>query len=306
MILVGKQILLFPLTLEELKFPDSIDADLTGFEWSEVSKRAISMKIEKMKNLDESIHPLYTYWMMVEKSTGEGVGLIGFKGMFQGAMEVGYGVSKRKERLGYASEALKLLVNWAFEYTFCHKITAYGVLKDNRGSIKVLEKNGFECIESKDTLKFELKNSQFVFKSHLKENTVKRPGAYLILKAHNRYGVVQVRDTHFLIGGGLEEKDDDLLQCIHREALEEIGYTIKNLQYLTTMEQYEVNKEKNHYLHLIGHVFLGELDQMIEDPIEVDHTLVWITPDHLENKLWVDYQRYVIEKLERGDLYGVS
>lgn len=306
MILIGKDIIVYPLSLEELQNPALIEVDMSDFEWHESLKKAIKMKVDMMIGLDEALHPLYTYWIMVQKDSEKAIGMIGFKGIHQGIMEVGYGISSQFSGKGYTSQALKLVIDWAFENTFCYKIKAK-VNSENIGSIRVLEKNEFKLMGQEDYLHYERENEKFIFKNHLADQAKRdRPGVYLILRKDDAYGFVHVYDTHFFIGGGVEDYDEDYMACLKRECLEEIGYSIKNISYLTTMRQYEINPEKNHYLNLIGHVFLGEMDEYIQEPVEEDHTLVWIPKDQASEALWVDYQAYVIEKMNRGDLYGVS
>ena len=74
--------------------------------------------------------------------------LIGTIGLFQvirGPREsalLGYSLDQKHNGKGYTTEATKLVVNYAFEILNLHRIEA-GVMPDNIGSIRVLEKAGF-------------------------------------------------------------------------------------------------------------------------------------------------------------------
>ena len=56
---------------------------------------------------------------------------------------IGYSLSKNHNGKGYATEAVKLVLDYAFTILKLHRIEA-GVMPHNLGSIRVLEKAGFE------------------------------------------------------------------------------------------------------------------------------------------------------------------
>lgn len=152
-LLEGENLLLRPLSFTELlhinndrKIETSIDAE----EIFDSVKIAISKKIEKMKKVSEDVHNWYTYWLIINKDNGEGIGFIGFKGIpnENGYTEVGYSISSNCRRKGFMTEALSLLMDWAFKYPFCKGITANKVLKTNTGSNKVLNNCNFILLDS--------------------------------------------------------------------------------------------------------------------------------------------------------------
>ena len=59
----------------------------------------------------------------------------------------------------------------------------------------------------------------------------KRPGAYVILERDNdnKIGIIAVNEDYFLLGGGIE-KGETQLEALKREALEESGYTLKDIK----------------------------------------------------------------------------
>lgn len=73
------------------------------------------------------------------------VGLMGVHGNEQekGLAEVGYWLAEPYWGKGYASEALRILIDFAFE-TFGFVTLVAGNFEDNPGSGRVLEKTGFE------------------------------------------------------------------------------------------------------------------------------------------------------------------
>ncbi|USG68309.1 GNAT family N-acetyltransferase [Brevibacillus ruminantium] len=63
------------------------------------------------------------------------------RGSLQSAF-IGYFIDKENNGKGYATEAIKLIVEFAFTNLHLHRIEA-GVMPHNIGSIRVLEKSGF-------------------------------------------------------------------------------------------------------------------------------------------------------------------
>lgn len=56
---------------------------------------------------------------------------------------IGYSLSQKHNGKGYATEAVRQLVRYGFDVLGLHRIEA-GVMPKNGGSIRVLEKAGFE------------------------------------------------------------------------------------------------------------------------------------------------------------------
>lgn len=83
-------------------------------------------------------------WMIIEKQTHTVIGDTGFKGLpdLNGAADVGYGIIAGARRKGYATEAVKGLIEWAFQQPELQIITASCEVK-NTGSQQVLKALGF-------------------------------------------------------------------------------------------------------------------------------------------------------------------
>lgn len=90
-------------------------------------------------------------WMIIKKDTNEIIGDVGFKGyntIFHKA-DIGYGIIEAERKKGYASEAVKGLINWAFTSENLELITATTLI-NNTDSIKLLEILHFNQIEQED------------------------------------------------------------------------------------------------------------------------------------------------------------
>ncbi len=86
------------------------------------------------------------YWISHDPDTNERI-LIGGGGFkcsepVDGEVETGYGILSQFWNAGYSTEALKALMEWAFQQTGLKQVFAE-VQPDNAASIRVLEKNGF-------------------------------------------------------------------------------------------------------------------------------------------------------------------
>jgi len=128
---------------------------------TDVVKRAISMKLEKMKKADPERLDWYTYWLIVVRDLPFGAGLIGFKGFpnEQGESEIGYGMDPVFQGKGYATEAAKAMITWAFQDPNCRWVTALKVLRTNHASQHVLKKCGMLLYAvDQETLSFRVEN----------------------------------------------------------------------------------------------------------------------------------------------------
>ena len=139
-VLESERLLLKSLSYKELELIISNNIDKIEYQIEpeaifDYVKLAISKKLVKMKNVDETIHEWYTYWLIIDKSSKKGMGFIGFKGVpdESGFSEVGYSISSKSRRKGYMTEALSTLANWASSFENCKGITAQKVLKENIG-----------------------------------------------------------------------------------------------------------------------------------------------------------------------------
>ena len=149
---------LVPLSTQQLKWtlasPETLEQNLgIKFDTAIIDEnviRAIGMKLKKMAELPVEQHLWQTYWLIVERKTQTGIGLIGFKSPPDdaGLSEVGYGIASAWQNRGYMSEALRGLLDWAFEQPDCLGITATTV--ENPASRRVLEKLGAILVDKNE------------------------------------------------------------------------------------------------------------------------------------------------------------
>jgi len=100
------------------------------------------------------------YFLHREHGALEAVGVGGFRGRPtpDGAVEVGYSILASHHRLGFAPEAVRALLAWAFTHPEVTRVVAH-TLPELAPSIRVLEKCGFTRVgpgEEAGTIRFEL------------------------------------------------------------------------------------------------------------------------------------------------------
>ena len=84
----------------------------------------------------------YAIWM-IELKDGTHIGELCFKGLSaNGIAEIGYGISEEYQNNGYATEAVKAVLEWAFAHPEVAAVEAE-TDSDNTASKRVLEKCGF-------------------------------------------------------------------------------------------------------------------------------------------------------------------
>lgn len=89
----------------------------------------------------------YTSWEIILKSTNTVIGGMGFAGYPNdaGEAEIGYMIDANQHNKGYATEALKLLSDWAFTHEFVKTIIVH-TYADNLSSRRILDKCSFTLI----------------------------------------------------------------------------------------------------------------------------------------------------------------
>lgn len=98
-------------------------------------------------------------WMIIKKDTLEIIGDAGFKGYNYAIqnVDIGYGIIKEERRNGYAEEAVRALINWAFSTELTKEITA-NCLAGNNSSINLLKKLNFtETFQENEMIYWSLK-----------------------------------------------------------------------------------------------------------------------------------------------------
>lgn len=149
------RLVLTPLSLEEMeRIQDGTQDFLKESVLSVVIKAAVRHKIEQMRQAPKETYPWLSYWLVREKESGEGVGLIGCKFLpdADGNVELGYAVAKECRNKGYMTEALMGFLDWLYECPACLGVTL-AIRSANLPSARVAEKCGFYFDKMRDIYK---------------------------------------------------------------------------------------------------------------------------------------------------------
>lgn len=93
-------------------------------------------------------------WMIIKNETFEIIGDLGFKGFnYEKGIDIGYGIIQEERGKGYAEEAAKALIKWAFTQDIVTEITA-SCLIDNTSSIKLLKKLNFDITKNDNEMMY--------------------------------------------------------------------------------------------------------------------------------------------------------
>lgn len=114
-------------------------------------RKAIGIKIRKMERRAEIYHPWYTFWLISIKNNHYVVGMVGFKGdpNDRGLVEIGYGINSYNQNRGFATEAVRSMIDWAFQHPTCKAVIAETELS-NFASQRVLVKAGMDIFTETD------------------------------------------------------------------------------------------------------------------------------------------------------------
>lgn len=123
-----------------------------------------------------------------------------------------------------------------------------------------------------------------------------RPGSYVIItrKDDNKIGIASNGIDHFYFGGGIEKNETEL-EALQRELVEELGYTITNIQEFDKVGSF-LFAEEHGYLEVIANIYIAYLDKKMTDPIEKDHNLMWINPEDYIGKMCREWQNYILKE----------
>lgn len=130
----------------------------------------------------------------------------------------------------------------------------------------------------------------------IKENVnyIDRVGIYLVPMKEGKIGVVKTSKGYFLLGGGLDNGESHE-ECIKRECLEEVGYTVSVGNKVCSAEMY-CEYSTIGYFHPIQTYYVGELLEQICISVEDDHEFVWMGFNELVNNMYLEIQSWALEQ----------
>lgn len=146
--IITDRLIIIPLDKEQLELcinaygemEKTLGLNNTDTRQSERQKSVCKIRLNGV--MDNPIRYMwFTVWIIVHKEENKIIGSAMIKGYpnQKGEVIVGYGVNESYRCKGYATEALKAMINWIFENPNA-KIIVADTLKDNIPSHRVLQK----------------------------------------------------------------------------------------------------------------------------------------------------------------------
>lgn len=134
-----------------------------------------------------------------------------------------------------------------------------------------------------------------------KEYKERKASYGLIFNEKGEIAVVYIRkyDMYNLIGGKIEEQENSK-EALIRETEEEIGYSLKDIEYVDNLACYYYFDIMDIYQLGIMDFYKAKLDKKVCNPIEKDYELVWVKPEKIIDKMYFEYHRYIIERFIQG------
>lgn len=143
------------LYTKRLKIRNMVVEDWKNFQSIQLDHRVnrhirqCSLQVDIARKFQDELQPWELQsgrWLSlaIETIEGEFIGFMGFycEEMFCKRVELGYLLSPRQHYKGYATEAVRALIDWICLTFDINKIVA-NVTTDNKKSVNVLKKNGF-------------------------------------------------------------------------------------------------------------------------------------------------------------------
>lgn len=126
-----------------------------------------------------------------------------------------------------------------------------------------------------------------------------REGAYLLAMEDGLLAVAETPKGWFLPGGGLEPGESHKA-CIRRECREELGREARVEEYLGCAQAWLTHPQIP-YFHPVQYYYTGQLGPALGEPTEPDHTLRLTPAEQAVQKLYLEAQRWAVERLLEKD-----
>ena len=125
----------------------------------------------------------------------------------------------------------------------------------------------------------------------------KRAGVYVIVEREkdNKVAIAtDAKDVYFFLGGGIE-RGESIEKALSREIIEETGYSLKNVELFDNVSSW-CYSDKYGYIDIEATIYIANFNEKITEPIEKNHKILWVLPKDYKDKLYHEYQRYILNK----------
>ena len=128
-----------------------------------------------------------------------------------------------------------------------------------------------------------------------------RPGAYALIAGPRGLLCVWQGGELQLPGGGIDPGESPLA-ALHREVLEETGWTIAAPTRIAAFQRYNWIPEYSLWARKVQAIYLARAALRLGPPLEADHEPVWLPPERAARELSVEGDRSVTSHALRAGL----
>lgn len=83
--------------------------------------------------------------------------------------------------------------------------------------------------------------------------------------------------------------------------IEEAGYSIKDIRYFDKITAWADGGARGP-LDVTATFYIARFDEKVTEPIEKDHTVLWVNPEEYKDKLFHEYQRYILDEYVKKNI----
>ena len=128
---------------------------------------------------------------------------------------------------------------------------------------------------------------------------VDRPGAYAVIENNEKQiAVLETSNGYFLPGGGIEFGETEI-DALKRELIEEIGYQVLVIAEAGEAVEYIEASREQRYYQIRSKFYKVQLDSVIEEGIEKDHRLIWLSQEDALKLLTRQSQVWAVQKIAK-------
>lgn len=122
-----------------------------------------------------------------------------------------------------------------------------------------------------------------------------RIAAYVVLNDKGRIAIVRTPSGKYFLPGGKIEDGETMEECILRECMEEMGFSVTLKEYYAVGERYFFLENNNSYSHVTGHFYYADRYEKECEPLEEGNEVLWMPFEECMQELYHPHHRWAVE-----------